>query len=417
MYLKCLFFLWYVVNAELDGHLKPLGQQRPSEGHIEILDRIPSVEEFFQEYIKGSKPVVFKQMAHHIPAFKLWNDEYLKEKFGHIKVDIEEGKKENRSLGMWQWPFKKFLERYKEEDIYMVHSLPKQMRGDLRLFPFLSCGGYTHVLNDVIMWFSSGGTKSVLHNDLIDNVNCLFSGTKTLYMVDYRDKQYVNLDAPEGSFSLVNVDAVDLNEYPGLSHAPWWEAKMESGDCIFIPSKWFHQVRSFATEKRNMAVNIWFYNMRKINTTECIENESADFIPLDRYNFVIGGSSFRSAVKYLLSLELEHRSFNYKKMSEILQEHNGENIKKGYMNQVLRILDKDLDRKISIEDLEKLEEDDYKYLSYIFPGLQQDIPEEEDPEETPEGEDPEETPQDLEDDESMDEDVEKIQHENRKTEL
>lgn len=53
------------------------------------------------------------------------------------------------------------------------------------MFPFLSCGGYTNVLSDVIMWFSSGGTKSVLHNDHIDNVNCLFSGTKTMYMVDY----------------------------------------------------------------------------------------------------------------------------------------------------------------------------------------------------------------------------------------
>lgn len=40
------------------------------------------------------------------------------------------------------------------------------------------------MLNDVIMWFSSGGTKSVLHNDHIDNINCLFSGEKELYMVD-----------------------------------------------------------------------------------------------------------------------------------------------------------------------------------------------------------------------------------------
>lgn len=34
------------------------------------------------------------------------------------------------------------------------------------------------------MWFSSGGTKSVLHSDNVDNINCLFSGEKELYMVD-----------------------------------------------------------------------------------------------------------------------------------------------------------------------------------------------------------------------------------------
>ena len=51
------------------------------------------------------------------------------EHFGHLKADVEEGKKENRSLAMWTWTFKKFLEKYQKEDIYMVHSLEKPMRG------------------------------------------------------------------------------------------------------------------------------------------------------------------------------------------------------------------------------------------------------------------------------------------------
>ena len=37
-----------------------------------------------------------------------------------------------------------------------------------------------------VMWFSSGGTKSVLHNDDVDNINCLFSGTKDLLFIDYK---------------------------------------------------------------------------------------------------------------------------------------------------------------------------------------------------------------------------------------
>jgi hypothetical protein len=32
------------------------------------------------------------------------------------------------------------------------------------------------------MWFSSGGTKSVLHNDGLDNINCLLDGSKDLIM-------------------------------------------------------------------------------------------------------------------------------------------------------------------------------------------------------------------------------------------
>ena len=52
------------------------------------------------------------------------------------------------------------------------------------MLPVLSCGGYVNLLQDIVMWFSSGGTKSVLHSDNVDNINCLFSGEKELYMVD-----------------------------------------------------------------------------------------------------------------------------------------------------------------------------------------------------------------------------------------
>ena len=55
---------------------------------------------------------------------------------------------------------------------------------DLYLLRCLLCGGFTDDLQDSVMWFSNGGTKSVLHFDAIDNINCLMSGTKELFMVD-----------------------------------------------------------------------------------------------------------------------------------------------------------------------------------------------------------------------------------------
>lgn len=45
--------------------------------------------------------------------------------------------------------------------------------------------------NMQIMWFSSGGTKSVVHTDSVDNINCLYRGEKQFVMVDpdkYGDK-------------------------------------------------------------------------------------------------------------------------------------------------------------------------------------------------------------------------------------
>ena len=34
------------------------------------------------------------------------------------------------------------------------------------------------------MWFSSGGSKSFLHMDTVDNVNCMISGVKEWFIVD-----------------------------------------------------------------------------------------------------------------------------------------------------------------------------------------------------------------------------------------
>ena len=41
------------------------------------------------------------------------------------------------------------------------------------------------LLSSQVIWFSSGGTKSVLHNDDVDNINCLFRGQKELLFANY----------------------------------------------------------------------------------------------------------------------------------------------------------------------------------------------------------------------------------------
>lgn len=35
-----------------------------------------------------------------------------------------------------------------------------------------------------VMWFSSGDTKSVVHTDSAENINCLIAGSKTLVLVN-----------------------------------------------------------------------------------------------------------------------------------------------------------------------------------------------------------------------------------------
>ena len=50
-----------------------------------------------------------------------------------------------------------------------------------------------------------------------------------------KEHAHINIDKPDGSFSKVDVDKVDLEKYPGLADVPWYKATMGPGDCLFIP--------------------------------------------------------------------------------------------------------------------------------------------------------------------------------------
>ena len=42
-----------------------------------------------------------------------------------------------------------------------------------------------------MMWLSSGGTKSVLHNDHAENIMCVFKGTKEFFLIDEKYQELV----------------------------------------------------------------------------------------------------------------------------------------------------------------------------------------------------------------------------------
>ncbi|XP_046858882.1 uncharacterized protein LOC124452390 isoform X2 [Xenia sp. Carnegie-2017] len=301
-------------DENLNGHLKPLGSQIAPIGDVLAIDEVPSPEEFFYKYVQPGKPVLFKGAALNSPAYEKWTDEYMRKKFGGLKFDVEEGKKENRSKELFNMPLSDFLNSYKSKDIYMVASLPKAMSEDVYLLKCLLCGGFTNEIQDSVMWFSNGGTKSVLHFDAIDNINCLMSGTKELFMVDKREHKHILVDNPSGSFSNVDVDKVDLKKYSGLADVPWYKAFMKPGDCLYIPYRWFHQVRSYGP--RNLAINIWFAHRLKFNATDCQKKAADEFASLSQFevNELIGPN-----LRLLVIDEMEDKSVNTQQFIQIMQ--------------------------------------------------------------------------------------------------
>ncbi|XP_048259368.1 bifunctional peptidase and arginyl-hydroxylase JMJD5-like [Haliotis rufescens] len=262
-------------GVQFQGHLKPLGSYHPLHD-IPVMEGIPTPQYFYEWFVRPGQPVLLRSALNNpsfkYPAYKLWNDDYLSRRFGDLVVTFEHHKKETRkdtdgAMGL----FRTFLNQYNTSDVYLVMNVAQisGMAEDIFLPPFVTCGGTQKLMTLYNLWFSSGGTKSVLHSDSMDNINCLMDGTKDFIFIDKRYKPQIEASGfnSERGFSTVDVDRVDLVKFPEFKSIPWLKAEMKKGDCLFIPANWYHQV--YSHQGRNLASNVWFEHPLWFNTTDC----------------------------------------------------------------------------------------------------------------------------------------------------
>ncbi|KAM7443457.1 hypothetical protein ABFA07_007773 [Porites harrisoni] len=250
------------------GHLKPLGSHRPPQTNlVDDLEEMPSPQDFWRKYVLPSRAVVLRGAAKHAKAFTKWTDKYIKEKYADLEIRLE-GKKEKSSKvpvgakGVGRDTIGNFINNYHEEgnNLYVVSELPTPMWQDVTVIPPLTCGLLKDRLVEVDLWMSGGGTKSILHKDAYNAINCLYNGTKEWKMIEYKyeDKIYKAWEPPQmvGGYSRLNVHAVDLLKYPKVSEVPWSFVTVHAGDCLFLPKSYYHQVTSYGSQ--NTAVALLF---------------------------------------------------------------------------------------------------------------------------------------------------------------
>ena len=113
------------------AHLRALGSHRAAEDcAVEALPYMISSEDFYERYVVRHKPVVLKNTAKHWPATKLWTDEYLKENYGDIALNVEttdNGKSPIPPAGT----VREFLEVYKTTKLRIADQIPPGMRRDI----------------------------------------------------------------------------------------------------------------------------------------------------------------------------------------------------------------------------------------------------------------------------------------------
>lgn len=139
----------------------------------------------------------------------------------------------------------------------------------------LRCSSFRQNILESNIWIGANGTRSLLHKDADHILHCLIVGQKDWMLIDKKyerklDLEIVNHQQSSG-FSTIDIDRVDMNKYLDLYQVPWYHVTIKPGDCLFIPSRYFHQVRSYT---RSISVTFLISpNIHHFNDSDCSDED------------------------------------------------------------------------------------------------------------------------------------------------
>lgn len=205
---------------------------------------LPSKNSFFHDYVKISKPVIFKNVLRNWPAFSKWTNSYLREKYGenniHIKLTPLGEYEGVEPRNMWENHEKlkipqSVLNQLAFPDLVVVRPATKNLNfssfmdivekvsnGSIKdmsaYLEYSSIPDHLPELEDDILeemlfqgllkrnhlniWLSDGRTLGKLHFDQYDNLLCQISGKKQVMLFDpHNNHQMYEGHIPEANLS------------------------------------------------------------------------------------------------------------------------------------------------------------------------------------------------------------------------
>ncbi len=206
-------------------------------------------EEFIENYLKPSKPVVFTDLAKDWPAVQKWTFEWLRETHGDLEVPLVDKHMHDADKYFQIAKTMKF-----GDYLTMIQKGPT----DLRIFLFDIFKKVPELANDIkfptimngflksykYVFFGGQDAITSLHYDM----DC-----SNVFLTQFQTKKQVILFSPQESKRLYHhpftvmskVDPLnpDYDRFPALRDATAYETILEHGETIFIPSLWWHHIK------------------------------------------------------------------------------------------------------------------------------------------------------------------------------
>jgi hypothetical protein len=207
------------------------------------------------------------------PALAKWTPQYLRETIGDRPIEFQGERTKSERFEMYkdahrrEMPFDRFIDLIVQpgagNDAYMTaYNSAKNAEAIARLHGDL---GFLDKFLDRsvaqphgMMWIGPAGTVTSLHHDLTDNLIAQVVGRKRLKVVAAADVAKIY------NHHHVFSEIADLEDprasparYPALENLRVYDVALNSGEALFVPVGWWHQVKSL-----DFSVTITYTNFR-----------------------------------------------------------------------------------------------------------------------------------------------------------
>lgn len=231
-----------------------LWELAPQYSHVEKRSGV-SRTEFIEHYAIGSRPLVLTDVSRDWPAMQRWSPRYLKEKFGHLEVEVQAERNADPKFEQNKLDHRQtvrvgdFVDRVigggTTNDYYLTANNEILRRPEFA--PLLDDIGSLpdfcraeDLGRSINFWFGPAGTHTPLHHDTIMLLHTQVVGRKRWRFIS-------PLETPRlynyfGVFSPIDIDNPDLARYPLFRDVKVLDVVVEPGETIFLPLGWWHQV-------------------------------------------------------------------------------------------------------------------------------------------------------------------------------
>lgn len=219
----------------------------------------------FQKIRKRQLPVILTGATAAWAAREKWSFDYFREVLGHLEYKAEVNLPLDVPISYSLEDFQKnvllgdFIEMIvnskSDRASYITNKSIDRFPGIENDVNFEQLLGFPVSQELTRLWIGTANTKSSLHFDPYENVLCQMIGAKKVYLVDPKSTSNIYQYSSNIDKSHVDVEDPDFDAYPKFQNVNVYEGVLAAGECLFIPTVWWHSARSLST---SISVNCFF---------------------------------------------------------------------------------------------------------------------------------------------------------------